>query len=132
MSMNEPLRSRPLGLTLLALTNFLLGGVFAWLALLALIILNTGSEEAGGYWVLVLNGGAIAFTGILSGVGYLRLRPLTGRSVGTFFGFLCLVYFALKLANGGGTSVFDGLMVLIGLGNIALVTTVYKKAFYEA
>jgi hypothetical protein len=123
--------TRPIGLTLLALLNFVVGGLFGWIGLLALIQILHGVEASGLYWASALGGGVLAVGGIVSGVGYLRLRPFSGKTIGTVFGLLCLGYVAFGLANGKPINIFYIVMALTGVANSSLVQTLYKNEFRD-
>ena len=130
--------TRPIGLTCLALVNFVVGGLFGWIALFGLIQLSHGAGGSGLYWTSTIGGGILAVTGIMSGIGYLRLRPFSGKTVGTAFGLLCLGYVALGLSFGRVVidpvqpiNLFYVAMALTGIVNTSLLQTLYKNEFVD-
>ncbi len=130
MNPSQPV-SRPLGLTLLALANFLVGGLFGILTLMALGQLLSGAEATADLLTILVAGFVLALGAIVSGLGYLRLSALYGKTIGTVFGLLIVAYVALGLIMTGRTNIVHLLMVFIGLGNTSLVNTVYRDVFSE-
>jgi hypothetical protein len=100
---------RPGGLTALAVLNFVFGGFGAlgllfWLAVLGVAQMRTDvtSQLRGAaqwlLWVMFLVNVANVILLIASGVGYLRMKRF-GRTLGTVYGILSLVYTGVVLAS---------------------------------
>jgi hypothetical protein len=128
MNPGEPI-SRPLGLTLLALANFVVGGAFGIIALLAFFQLVGGDAVSGSLVTVLVSGMVLATGAVASGLGYLRLSTFLGKTIGTVFGLLVVVYVIYGLAMGQPLNVVYVIMVLFGMGNTSLVNTVYKDVF---
>lgn len=130
MRPSEPV-SRPLGLTLLAAANFVVGGVFGILALISVMQLSNGAQATTVLITVLVAGLVLAFGAIASGIGYLRLSAFRGRTLGTVFGLLVLSYVAYGLIVSGTANAVYVVMAMVGLGNTSLVNTVYKDVFSE-
>lgn len=130
MNPGQPV-SRPLGLTLLAVANFVVGGLFGILTLMALGQLFSGGEATATLLTILVAGLVLTVGAVVSGLGYLRMSALYGKTLGTVFGLLLVAYVALGLIMTGRTNIVHLLMVLIGLGNTSLVNTVYRDVFSE-
>ena len=130
MKPGQPI-SRPLGLTLLAVANFVVGGAFGIIALMALVQLLNGADLTGTLVTILLAGLVLSTGAITSAIGYLRLSAFRGKTLGTVFGLLVVVYVAHGLVISGSANVVYVIMALIGLGNTSLVNTVYKDVFSE-
>ena len=130
MKPGQPI-SRPLGLTLLAVANFVVGGAFGIIALMALVQLLNGADLTGTLVTILLAGLVLSTGAITSAIGYLRLSAFRGKTLGTVFGLLVVVYVAHGLVISGSANVVYVIMALVGLGNTSLVNTVYKDVFSE-
>ena len=130
MKPGQPI-SRPLGLTLLAVANFVVGGAFGILALMAFFQLINGAEATGTLLTVLIAGFVLALGAIISAVGHLHLSSFRGKTLGTVFGLLVIVYVAHGLILSGSANVVFVVMALIGVGNTSLVNTVYKDVFSE-
>ena len=130
MKPGQPI-SRPLGLTLLAVANFVVGGACGIIALMALVQLLNGADLTGTLVTILLAGLVLSTGAITSAIGYLRLSAFRGKTLGTVFGLLVVVYVAHGLVISGSANVVYVIMALVGLGNTSLVNTVYKDVFSE-
>lgn len=115
---------RPGGLTALAVLNFVFGGIGAIVALLGfggLTIIKEGIHKAEASGIkydgpsLTMAYVAVALTAvgalllIISGVGYIKQKKFSGRTLGTVYALISLGGTALGAATGG-----------IGIGSILL------------
>ena len=130
MNPGQPI-SRPMGLTILAVANFVVGVFFGIVALMSLVLLANGAEATGTLITSFIAGLVLAMGAILSALGYLRLSASRGKTLGTVFGLLVVVYVAHGLIITGSPNVVYLVMALLGIGNTSLVNTVYKDVFSE-
>jgi len=136
--MNPDHTSRPLGLTLLAITNFAIGGIFGIYALLGLISLGvtpTGdvvAPEFSEVLPLIIIGSTIGLLGIISGGGCIARKRLLGRRLATAYGVVGTVSWCLLLALKGRAFVaMDAVYISAFVANAVLVNTIYKASFVE-
>ena len=137
--MNPEAPSTPLGLTLLAIANFFVGGMFSILAFLGFMLLvkSPAANEAAKTTVdvsdtmsLIIGGGLLGLLGITSGIGYLNRKRLIGHRLGTAFGVLGTVVVPVQLALGSHDFGFiHALFLACFMVNVVLVNTTYRKSF---
>jgi hypothetical protein len=132
---------RPGGLTALAVLNFIFGGIGAIAALLGfggLTILREAIKTADANGVhytgqsLTMAYVAIGVTGlsalllIVSGVGYIKQRRFSGRTLGNLYGLVSIGGTALSAATGGGIGVFSILFLVYPLLTLMLINSSFK------
>tara|TARA_B100000674_G_scaffold356068_1_gene298950 strand:+ start:1406 stop:1801 length:396 start_codon:yes stop_codon:yes gene_type:complete len=130
MNPGQPI-SRPLGLTLLAMANIVVGVFFAIVALMTLVLLTNGADSTGTLLTSFVAGLVLSLGAIVSAFGYLRLSASRGKTLGTVFGLLVIAYVAHGLILSGTANIVYIVMALIGFGNTSLVNTLYKDVFSE-
>lgn len=134
---------RPGGLTALAVLNFVFGGIGAiWTLLLfgGLTLIKKGIEAAeqsggsvkwegqsltGAYIYILLSAvGAILL--ITSGVGYLKQKKFTGRTLGTVYALVSLGGSAIGVVTGGGIGFFTIILSVYPILTLIMVNTTFK------
>ncbi|MCH2060222.1 MAG: hypothetical protein MK183_06305 [Verrucomicrobiales bacterium] len=130
---------RPGGLTALAVLNFVFGGlgaigIFGMLALLGAADSMTGGavmegmgEAGGGNLMIILILSCLSSVLlIISGVGYIKLKRVLGRTMGSLYGILGLAGTALQLVGGEpfGIGIIIGL--IYPLLTLILLNTTFK------
>jgi hypothetical protein len=109
---------RPGGLTALAVLNFVFGGfgaIFGLLALAGLGLVNTAAEAMDGAMDEAMSEMGVSMGMLLmktifdcitaallivSGVGYIKLKRVLGRTVGSLYGIVSLAGVAIMLVGG--------------------------------
>lgn len=96
--------NRPGGLTALAVFNFVIGGLYGLIGIIALIAFMRPAASAPPQpvpsWVVGFRLGYLLVDVvllILAGIGYLRLRRVLGRWLGTGEAMLGLLYFVFNI-----------------------------------
>ncbi len=140
---------RPGGLTALAVFNFILSasgalgslGMVA-MALLGPVVEGAGPErptpfdavvEFGAIRVVLLAAGSfvVAALGVLSGIGYLKLRKFLGRTVGNVYAVFSIVstipWLWAPVAVGGGFDLSVLLSVLYPILTLVLINTTFRE-----
>lgn len=107
--------SRPGGLTALAVVNFVLFGLTFFAVIGGLLMLSANPDQldhdayaqtrlrlmqdnAAKVHVLLLVNGVVGVLLLISGLGYLRLKKVMGRWVGTLAGVLGIAAFGFELS----------------------------------
>jgi len=136
------LGKRPGGLTALAVLNFVFGGFAAIGAALGfggLALIREGikhAEEIGGkyegqsitgaYIVIALTA-ASAVLLIASGVGYIKQKAFSGRTLGTVYALVSIGGTVVGAVTGGGIGVFGVLFLVYPVLTLILVNSAYKS-----
>lgn len=126
---------RPSGLVALAIANFLVGGFFMILAVLSLLWWSKTSDEqaaanAASALPALLTAGPVGLLGIITGIGYLGQKRITGKMLGTIFGCVGTIAIpVLLMVRGHDFGVLHAVMLTCFAANIALVNTIFKDAF---
>lgn len=136
--------SRPGGLTALAVLNFVFGGLGA-LGLLALVALfslaNSASGGSVGEEVAKAPNAALIFVGlgvglvnicllITSGIGYLQQKRFLGRTLGSAYGVIALVFGIFQLvALNQGFGIGSIIGFIYPVLTLALLNTTFKDDF---
>lgn len=134
---------RPGGLTALAVLNFVFGGIgalvtlFAFLAIGAAHSIGHEIEKAGGevhagpgvglLYVNVLLMALSATLLIVSGVGYIKQKRFTGRTLGTVYALVSLGSTVVSLVLiGGGIGIGTILFSVYPILTLIMVNTTFK------
>jgi hypothetical protein len=132
---------RPGGLTALAVLNFIFGGIAAIGALvgfggLAIIRAATeaAKEQGTAYsgqsltvaYVAIALTAVSAFLLLLSGIGYLKQRRFSGRTIGNLYGLLSIGGTVLGAATGGGFGALSILFLVYPLLTLVLINSSFK------
>jgi hypothetical protein len=132
---------RPGGLTALAVLNFVFGGIGALAAMLGfggLTLLREAIHKAQDNglhyegqsltmaYVSIGMTALCAFLLLVSGVGYLKQRRFTGRTLGNLYGLLSIGGTAVSAATGGGIGLFSILFLVYPLLTLILINSSFK------
>jgi hypothetical protein len=135
---------RPGGLTALAVLNFVFGGIativtlFAFLAIGAASHVGSAMERGGAtvtnhgpsaavLYINVLLMAVSAALLIVSGVGYIKQKRFTGRTLGTVYAVLSLGSTAMTiLLIGGGIGIGTILLSIYPVLTLIMVNTTFK------
>jgi hypothetical protein len=125
---------RPGGLTALAVLNFVFGGIATIVTLFAFLAMERGGAtvtnhgpSAAVLYINVLLMAVSAALLIVSGVGYIKQKRFTGRTLGTVYAVLSLGSTAMTiLLIGGGIGIGTILLSIYPVLTLIMVNTTFK------